>query len=125
VPLPPLKERLWELTSAYSIESLPECVRELWKKTMLLVGHVIHQRQGGSSSSKPDTIGNDLLSLICFGGLPELDCPTIAVWLALQIVEHDLMAPIDGAGSTALQSEIGPRTSPSTGNLVLHVAAAS
>jgi hypothetical protein len=123
--LPPLKERLWELTSAYSIESLPECVRQLWKKTMLLVRHVIHQRDCMFSSSEPDKAGNDLLSLICFGGLPELDCPTVAVWLAMQIVEHDLMAPIDGNSSAALQTEIGPGASPSKGNLVLHVAAAS
>jgi ankyrin repeat protein len=104
-----LKKRIRHLVRANRLKSLVEFppLKELWNKTVLLCSHLLQKTMRHSREPPPHTV-NAVSSLVCFGGMDSLDCPTISVWMALQITrDYDLLEPDED------------------GNLLLHRAAAS
>lgn len=103
-----LKERIYHLVRAYNLQALSKDVRELWNKTMMLASHLIRMILQRPNNKQTST-WNAVAALVRFGAMDPLDCPTMAVWFALQVTtDCDLLEPLD-----------------SKGNLLLHTAAAS
>lgn len=113
-PKEALKERIYHLTNAHSSSlrsRLPDAVRQLWSKTMILCSHERHRTiafHGSHTSNAQCLFGKDVIAALIRSKENGLDGPTVAVWFALQGTTTDLLTPCDDEG-----------------NLLLHIAAAS